>query len=45
MRVGSYLFLHGYSEEICVAGLLHDVLEDTPISEENIGMIFGEWVL
>lgn len=45
MRVGSYLFLDWYSEEICVAGLLHDSLEDTPISENVIRTEFGEWVL
>ncbi|MFA5917692.1 MAG: HD domain-containing protein [Candidatus Gracilibacteria bacterium] len=45
IRVGSYLYNNGYSEEIQIAGLLHDALEDTIISEDTIKKFFGENIL
>ncbi len=42
LRVGVYLFQKGYSKEICIAGLLHDLIEDSKISKEDISNEFGE---
>lgn len=44
IRVGSALYLRWQSEEICLAGLFHDALEDTPITEEELREKYGEWV-
>lgn len=44
IRVCSYLYLEWYSQDICLAGLLHDVLEDTSISEEVLLNSYWEWV-
>ena len=41
LRVASYLYLQGYSEEICIAWLLHDSIEDTPITKDMIEEKFG----
>jgi len=45
IRVGVYLYEHNYSESVVLAGLLHDVLEDTNISEAEIQEIFGDTIL
>ncbi|MBF0913800.1 HD domain-containing protein [Candidatus Gracilibacteria bacterium] len=45
IRVGVFLWNQGYSEEIQIAGLLHDALEDTDISEKEIENLFGKDVL
>lgn len=44
IRVGSYLFLQWYSKEICIAGLLHDALEDTSLTEEILKNTYGDWI-
>src|SRR5438128_986934 len=44
VRVGVYLYIRGYPKEICLAGLLHDAIEDTPITEEAIEQRFGKVV-
>ena len=44
IRVGSALYLRWQSEEICLAGLFHDALEDTSITEEELTEKYGEWV-
>lgn len=36
IRVGLTLFNHGYSKDIVLAGILHDVLEDTEVSYEQL---------
>ena len=36
MRVGTYLWNNNYSEDIQIAWLLHDALEDTSMTEEEI---------
>lgn len=41
-KVGMLLYQNNYSEEIILAGILHDVLEDTDISKEEIIKEFGK---
>lgn len=45
IRVGMYLYEHWYDEDICIAWFLHDVLEDTDLSENQIESNFGKKVL
>lgn len=45
VRVWTYLWNHGYSEELQIAGLLHDALEDTNIWETVIQESFWTYVL
>ena len=45
IRVGSFLWNHNYSEDIQIAGLLHDSLEDTEITETEIQENFWVHVL
>lgn len=45
IRVGTYLYENWYSEIICLAWLLHDILEDTETTEQEIGELFGKEVL
>lgn len=45
IRVGVYLYNNNYSEDVIVAGLLHDILEFTDIKEELILEKFGKNVL
>lgn len=45
VRVGTYLWNHNYSEDIQIAWLLHDALEDTDMTETQIKEWFGEEVL
>jgi len=45
IRVGISLYKRGYSEEIVLAGFLHDLLEDTSASEGEIKNKFGERVI
>ena len=45
IRVWVFLWNQGYSEEIQIAGLLHDTLEDTSISENTIENLFWKKVL
>jgi len=42
VAVGMLLVKNGYSEEIVAAGILHDTVEDTPITLEEIKKEFGE---
>ena len=42
LSVGFILQSAGYSESVIVAGILHDVVEDTEYSEEDIKEKFGE---
>ncbi len=34
----------GFSEDVVIAGLLHDVVEDTPVSFEEVAELFGATV-
>jgi (p)ppGpp synthase/HD superfamily hydrolase len=45
IRVGVYLYEHGYSEEVVVAGVLHDMLEFTEVTGEMIRGQFGNHVV
>ncbi len=45
IRVGIYLLENKYSEDIVLAGFLHDILEDTNIAPVEIQNIFGKNVL
>ena len=45
IRVGVYLYENNYSSDIVLAGLLHDALEFSEISQEMLGVEFGENVL
>ena len=42
VAVGMMLLKNGYSEEIVVAGILHDTVEDTSLTLEEIKRDFGE---
>lgn len=43
--VGMELLMLGYDEDTVVAGILHDLLEDTPVDREIIKSQFGKKVL
>ena len=45
IRVWVFLWNQWYSEEIQIAGLLHDTLEDTSISEKEVENLFWKKVL
>lgn len=42
IRVGMDLYRRGYEKRIVIAGLLHDVLEDTDVSKDEINSKFGK---
>lgn len=44
MSVAVLLASEGCSEEVVIAGILHDVVEDTPIELEEIEEVFGKKV-
>lgn len=44
LRVGIYLYERNYSEDIILAGVLHDILEDTEITQEELRAEFGDTV-
>ena len=44
ISVGFILHSAGYNEEVVIAGILHDILEDTIGTEEDITDLFGERV-
>lgn len=44
IRVGVYLYEHGYSRDIVLAGLLHDALEFSEIPEQMLRDEFGDLV-
>jgi len=45
IRVGVYLYDHGYAEDVVLAGLLHDVIEWSGATEEMVRDEFGADVL
>lgn len=44
LNVAKILLDHGCSDELAVAALLHDTVEDTPVTVEEIRTIFGDAV-
>ena len=42
LAVGMILSTYGYSEAVIIAGILHDVVEDTKFTADEIGEKFGE---
>ena len=44
IRVGMFLYDHGYGLEIVQAGFLHDIIEDSPATKEEVAKEFGEVV-
>jgi (p)ppGpp synthase/HD superfamily hydrolase len=44
LTVAMLLMKYGYPEPLVIAGLLHDTLEDTGLSEEEIRRVFGDAV-
>ena len=45
IRVGVYLYEHGYSRDIVLSGILHDTLEFTTVTEQMLKEQFGGNVL
>lgn len=41
IRVGVYLYGHGYSRDVVLAGVLHDILEFTKVSPQVLQKEFG----
>lgn len=41
-KVAYKLYQHDYSEEIVIAGALHDLLEDTSVTKEELKERFGD---
>ena len=41
IRVGSWLYFHGYETNIVIAGFLHDIIEDTNLTEQSSSDDFG----
>lgn len=44
LRVGRLLFLAGFSPDVVAAGILHDVIEDTPFGFSDLDRVFGQEV-
>lgn len=45
IRVGVYLYEHGYPEDVVLAGVLHDVLEWSGVDEQLLKDEFGDNVV
>lgn len=45
IRTGIYLYERDYGQDIVLAGLLHDIIEDTNLTEQQIKDDFGKTVL
>lgn len=45
IRVGVYLYENGYAEDIVLAGLLHDAIEWSSLSEQALKEQFGDNVI
>jgi (p)ppGpp synthase/HD superfamily hydrolase len=41
VRVGSWLYFQGYETNIVIAGFLHDIIEDTDVTENEVFEDFG----
>lgn len=42
IRVGTYLYEKNYPQKVVIAGLLHDIIEDTEVSPEFLEVEFGK---
>ena len=42
LRLALFLLKYGYSEDVVIVGILHDVIEDTKFSEIDIRKRFGK---
>lgn len=42
IKVGIYLYREGYAKEMVIAGILHDLLEDSDVAFEEIEKRFGK---
>ena len=40
-RVGTTLYSNNYNEDIIIAGILHDLIEDTDITKEDIEKVYN----
>ena len=45
LNVANILLEYGYPEQLAVAGVLHDTVEDTPVTLAEIRSLFGERVV
>ncbi len=45
LRFSDTLSRHGFSDEVCLAGLLHDIVEDGEISFDQLAAIFPQRVV
>lgn len=45
VRVGVYLYENKYSEDIVLAGLLHDIIEDTTVTEDGLKAQYNDNVV
>lgn len=45
LRVGKFLFVHGMNDEVVIAGLLHDMLEWSGTSKQELEEKFGTKVM
>lgn len=45
IAVGKALAADGWADDIVIAGILHDVLEDTEFTRDDIRVAFGSYVL
>lgn len=41
VRVGCWLYFQGYETNLVIAGFLHDIIEDTDVTENEVFEIFG----
>lgn len=42
IRVGTYLYFHRYETDLVITGYLHDLIEDTPQTQQTISENFGQ---
>jgi (p)ppGpp synthase/HD superfamily hydrolase len=44
VRVGTNLYFNNYDTDIVIAGYLHDIIEDTDVTKQDITKQFGEGI-
>ncbi|MGB0757595.1 MAG: HD domain-containing protein [Patescibacteria group bacterium] len=45
LRVGNYLYSNNYSQDVIIAGLLHDAIEWGPTSKEKLALKYNNHIL